>query len=47
MVTRVVEIATVLSLLLFLSLISGVSPLIHTTYIPSSLLYMWIVDGLC
>ena len=47
MVTGVVEIATVLSLLLFLPLISKVSTLIYTTYLPSSPLYTWIVDGLC
>ena len=47
MVTGVVEIATVLSLLLFLPPISGVSTLIYTTYLPSSPPYTWIVDGLC
>ena len=47
MVTGVVEIATVLSLLLFLPLISRVSTLIYTTYLPSSSPYTWIVDGLC
>ena len=46
MVTGVVEIVTVLSLLLFLPLIFGVSTLIYTTYLPSSPPYMWIVDGL-
>ena len=47
MVTGVVEIAIVLSLLLSLFLISGVSTLIYTTYLPSSPPYTWIVDGLC
>ena len=46
-VTGVVEIVTVLSLLLSLPPIFGVSTLIYTTYLPSSLPYMWIVDGLC
>ena len=46
MVTGVVEIATVLSLLPFSS-IFGVSTLIYTTYLPSSLTYTWIVDGFC
>ena len=46
MVTEVVEIVTVLSLLLSLP-ISRVSTLIYTTYLPSSLPYTWIVDGLC
>ena len=31
----------------FLSSIFGVSTLIYTTYLPSSLPYTWIVDGLC
>ena len=47
MVTRVIEIATVLSLLLSPFLISRVSTLIYTTYLPSSPPYTWIVDGLC
>ena len=48
MVTGIVEIATVLSLLLFFSSsISGVSTPIYTTYLHSSPPYTWIVDGLC
>ena len=46
-VIGVVEIATVLSLILSLLPISGVSTLIYTTYLPSSSPYTWIVDGLC
>ena len=46
MVTGVVEIATMLSLLLFLPLIFGVFTFIYTTYLPSSPPYTWIVDGL-
>ena len=47
MVTGVVEIAIVLSLLLSLFPISGVSILIYTTYLPLSPPYTWIVNSLC
>ena len=46
MVTRVVEIVTVLSLFLP-PFFSGDSTLIYTTSLPSSLPYTWTVDDLC
>ena len=47
--TSVIQIATEFFSLFFLSLplFSRVSTLIYTTPLPSSLPYMWTVDGVC
>ena len=45
-ITNTILIATVLSLFIFRSLSFGVSTLIYTTSLLSSLLYTWTADGL-